>query len=111
MTPDSSLSFVSQAAVFSALGDTHRLAILNQLGNGKQQSITRLADGASITRQAVTKHLRVLEGAGLIQREQQGREMLFRIQTKNLDLARESLDTISRQWDAALQSLRAFVED
>lgn len=73
-------------------------------------SVARLTEGASITRQAVTKHLRVLEGAGLARSEKSGRETIWTLDQRPLDRAREHLDSISRQWDAAIERLRAFVE-
>lgn len=73
-------------------------------------SVARLTEGTGITRQAVTKHLRVLEGAGLARSEKSGRETIWTLDQRPLDKAREHLDSISRQWDAAIERLGAFVE-
>jgi DNA-binding transcriptional ArsR family regulator len=98
------------APLFAALGDETRLTLLLKLGSGTPLSITRLTEGLTLTRQAITKHLRVLESAGLIRGIRQGRESLFQIERTPLDEARESLEVISRQWDEALARLKDFVE-
>ena len=74
-------------------------------------SITRLTAGCKVTRQAVTKHLRVMQEAGLVQSRRQGRESLWQLDVQPLEDARRYLDLISKQWDAALGRLRRFVED
>jgi len=99
------------APVFAALGDETRLAIVQRLCRGGPASIASLTDGSGVTRQAVTKHLRVLEGAGLVRGTRSGRETSWRLLPGGLDDARASLDRISQQWDAALERLRAFVEE
>lgn len=73
-------------------------------------SIRRLADGASVSRQAVTKHLRALEQAGLARSSRAGRERIWELRTQRLSEVRRYLDQISDQWDAALGRLRTFVE-
>src|SRR5882757_8300214 len=67
----------ARASVFAALGDETRLSLLGHLSGGPPQSISRLAEGSQLTRQAITKHLRVLEGAGVVQSVRVGRESLF----------------------------------
>ena len=98
------------ASVFAALGDETRLRLVSRLSSGGPASISRLTDGSGVTRQAVTKHLRVLAGAGLAQASRRGRETLWRLQPERLDQAQRSLDLISRQWDHALDKLKAFLE-
>ena len=98
------------ASVFAALGDETRLRLVSRLSSGGPASISRLTDGSGVTRQAVTKHLRVLADAGLAQRSRRGRETLWRLQPERLDQAQRSLDLIARQWDHALGKLKAFVE-
>ena len=97
-------------AVFAALGDATRLALVGKLSAGTPQSISQLTTGSAVTRQAVTKHLRVLEGAGLVRGVRRGRESLFALEPKPLDEARRSLDMIARQWDRALERLKTMVE-
>lgn len=96
---------------FAALGDPTRLALVTKLGDGSRQSISRLASGSKLTRQAVTKHLRVLESAGLVRSTERGRERLFELAPQHLADAQAFLATISRQWDEALARLKAFVEE
>jgi DNA-binding transcriptional ArsR family regulator len=74
-------------------------------------SVTLLTEGTSITRQAVAKHLRVLEAAGLARSEKLGRETVWTLDGRPLTKARDHLDQIARDWDAAIERLRAFVED
>ena len=99
------------APVFAALGDETRLRLLSRLGDGWPLSITALADGQPMSRQAVTKHLRVLETAGLVRSARAGREQLWEIEAERLDEAKEWLETLSKRWDERLERLRAFVED
>jgi DNA-binding transcriptional ArsR family regulator len=73
-------------------------------------SIARLTDGSGITRQGVTKHLRVLAGAGLVRGTRRGKESLWRVERRRLEEASRSLDLISRQWDESLRKLKLFVE-
>jgi len=98
------------APVFAALGDPTRLALLAQLSDGAPRSISALSAGSDLTRQAVTKHLRVLEKAGLVASVRVGRESRFEFRPEPVADARSYLDTVSAQWDTALARLRAFVE-
>ena len=97
------------APVFAALGDESRLRLLTRLSSGPL-SISRLTEGSGMTRQGVTKHLRVLSGAGLVRGTRRGKESLWRLERNRLEEARRSLDLISRQWDVALGKLKRFVE-
>jgi DNA-binding transcriptional ArsR family regulator len=99
------------APLFAALGDEIRLRLVSRLCDGGPMSITRLTAGSSVTRQAITKHLRVLEGAGLARSAQRGRESVWHLHRPRLEDARHYLDLISKQWDQALSRLRQFVED
>jgi DNA-binding transcriptional ArsR family regulator len=96
--------------LFAALGDETRLALLVRLGQGSRFSIAALANGSTLTRQAITKHLLVLQDAGLVRSVRQGRENLFELRAKRLEEARQSLDRISRQWDESLARLKTLVE-
>ncbi len=111
MSRGSAAAPVERAApLFAALGDETRLALVARLCTGGPQSIAQLTTGAAVTRQAVTKHLEVLAGAGLVSGARRGRERIWRLEPARVDDAREALSRISRQWDAALERLRAFVE-
>jgi len=98
------------AAVFAALGDDTRLRLVTRLSGQGPMSITRLTSGSKVTRQAISKHLRVRERSGLVRSSRYGRERRWRLNEQRLADARFYLDQISRQWDAALDRLRAFVE-
>ena len=98
------------APVFAALGDPTRLHIVARLCDGGPLSIVRLTEGANVSRQAITKHLRALENAGLVRSGRAGRERIWELQVKRLAEVRRSLDQISDQWDVALERLRALVE-
>ena len=98
------------APVFAALGDSTRLSLVARLSSGGPRSITGLAAGSSITRQAITKHLNVLADAGLVKHTRRGREHLWEFEDERLNEARRCLDEISMQWDNALARLKKFVE-
>ena len=101
----------SAAPVFAALGDETRLELVSRLCASGPQSITRLTDGARVSRQAVTKHLRALEDAGLVRSVREGRERIWQIRPKRLSEARAYLEQISQRWDLAIERLRALVEE
>jgi DNA-binding transcriptional ArsR family regulator len=73
-------------------------------------SIAGLTAGTGVTRQAVTKHLRVLDEARLIRGRRAGRELRWRLEPAQILAARRSLELISAHWDRALGRLKAFVE-
>ncbi len=99
------------AELFAALGDETRLGLIARLGENGPASIVRLSEGTGVTRQAVTKHLIVLQRARLVRHSRQGREALWDIDPAGFDAARAFIDAMSRQWDARLEALRRFVED
>ena len=103
---------VSEAVpVFAALGDATRLRLLGRLSIDGPLSITRLSEGTGVTRQAITRHLTALGDAGLVRDARRGRERVWELDVKRLEVARRYLDEISAQWDDAAERLRAFVED
>ncbi len=99
------------APVFAALGDTTRLRLLSRLSAEGPLSITRLSEGTGVTRQAITRHLRSLGHVGLVRDARRGREVVFELDSKRLEKARQYLDQITAQWDAAAARLKAFVEE
>lgn len=103
-------SLEASAPVFAALGDETRLRLVSRLCEEGPQSIARLTAGADVTRQAITKHLHVLEGAGLVRGTRDGRESVWELEPRRLVEARRHLDAISRQWDEALERLKDLVE-
>ena len=98
------------APVFAALGDETRLRLISRLCDAGPVSITRLTVGSNVTRQAITKHLRVMERAGLVRNARHGRESVWQLDHRRLEYARRHLDVISKRWDDALARLRKFVE-
>lgn len=104
-------SIERSAPLFAALGDETRLRLVTRLCEGGPQSIARLTEGSDVTRQAITKHLRTMEDAGLVRATRQGRESVWELEARRLEDARQSLDAISAQWDQAIERLRAFVEE
>jgi DNA-binding transcriptional ArsR family regulator len=104
------MSAADPAPVFAALGDPTRLALFARLADGRRRSIATLSADTALTRQAVTKHLRVLENAGLVASLRLGRETQFTFRPEPIAEVRSYLDDVSRQWDDALGRLKAFVE-
>ena len=98
------------ACIFAALGDETRLTLLSRLSGSDSKSITDLSQGLPLSRQAVTKHLRVLERVGLVESSRVGRESRFSFRPKRVEEAKRYLEVVSAQWDDALTRLRDFVE-
>jgi DNA-binding transcriptional ArsR family regulator len=95
------------APVFAALGDPTRLRLVSQLCAQGPLSIARLTEGSDVTRQAVTKHVRALEEAGLVRASRAGRDRVWELRIARLEEVKRSLDAISSKWDSALGRLRA----
>jgi len=117
--PRASGSAPTFATTFSALGDKTRLRLVERLGGRMSggtrgdgaMSITKLTAEFKVSRQAITKHLRVMESAGLVRNTRRGRESVWQLERRRLAEARHYLGLISKQWDDALGRLRNFVED
>ncbi len=110
-SPETHAQHVDPAAVFAALGEPTRLQLVSRLSDGESRSIAQLSDGFGMTRQGVTKHLRVLEQAGLVRSSRIGRENRFTFVPEPIRDIRSYLDRVSAQWDESLARLKAFVED
>ncbi len=98
------------APVFAALGDRTRLSLVAKLSGGEPCSISQLTEGSRLTRQAITKHLRVLERVEIVRSIRAGRESLFELHPEPIEELRNYLELISKHWDRALSRLKAFVE-
>src|SRR5688572_18399751 len=109
-SPSAARAPKNAAPVFAALGDATRLKLVGRLVDGRPRSIAQLADGLDLTRQGVTKHLRVLQRVGIVKAKSVGRESQFTYVREPVDQARSSLETVSAQWDDALERLKKFVE-
>jgi DNA-binding transcriptional ArsR family regulator len=97
--------------VFAALGDATRLSLVVRLAGGQPCSISQLTAGSKLTRQAITKHLRVLQRTGMVHSTRAGRESLFEFNPQPIEGLKEYLDLVSQQWDQTLSRLKLFVED
>jgi DNA-binding transcriptional ArsR family regulator len=101
----------AQAVLFAALADETRLALVAKLCAGEPASISQLTEGSRLTRQAITKHLRVLQRAGLVHYARAGRESRFELDPRPIEEMQDYLNRVSSEWDKALARLKAFVED
>ena len=101
----------SRAPIFAALGEQTRLLLVAKLCRGQPSSISELTEGSELTRQAITKHLRVLENVGIVHKVRAGRERRFKFDPEPLEEIKEYLALVSEQWDHALARLKAFVEE
>ena len=109
--PVSGTGAARYATTFAALGDRTRLSLISRLSRGGPWSISQLSHGSHLTRQAITKHLRVLEHASIVRCVRSGRHSLFQLDPEPVHELRAYLDRISAEWDIALTRLKSFVED
>jgi DNA-binding transcriptional ArsR family regulator len=100
----------AQAPVFAALGDKTRLALVAKLCAGPARSISELAADFALTRQAITKHLKVLERAGIVRSRRRGRESRFEFDPRPIGQLKAYLELVSEHWDQALSRLKALVD-
>ena len=103
-------SVAAKAPLFDALGDPNRLRIVTRLCDGGPCSTSQVTEVVSVSRQAATKHLLLLEAVGLVSSERNGRERIWRIEPEPLTDASDYLVALSKRWDNAIDRLRAFVE-
>jgi DNA-binding transcriptional ArsR family regulator len=104
------VTVAAPAEVFAALGDPHRLALVQQLSREGQATATALAAPLPVSRQAVTKHLRVLEGAGLLRTRRTGREVLYLVRPDALARQARWLDDVAAVWERRLKGVKAAAE-
>lgn len=100
-----------RASLFDALGDPNRLRIVVRLCEAGPCSTSQVTQVISVSRQAATKHLLLLEAAGLVHSSRRGRERIWRIRPNPLTDAGEYLTVLSRRWDRAVDRLRSYVEE
>jgi DNA-binding transcriptional ArsR family regulator len=96
--------------MFAALGDETRLSLVAKLCDGQRCSISQLTHGSRLTRQAITKHLRVLEKAELVRSVHVGRESLFEFNPEPIDEMKKFLDRVSELWDRKFARFKSIVE-
>ena len=109
-SPETGGALADPAPVLAALGDTTRLQLISRLSDGQARSIAQLTDGLKLTRQGVTKHLRILERAGIVRSSRVGRESRFTFAPEPIEQVRSYLEGVSGQWDDALSRLKTLVE-
>jgi DNA-binding transcriptional ArsR family regulator len=100
----------SDDELWSAIADPSRRRVLDLLVDGGEASASALAGLVPFTRQAVSKHLVVLERSGLISRRKQGREVLYRVEANRLDEAANAMAELARQWDRRLDRIKRLSE-
>lgn len=100
-----------RAPLFDALGDPNRLRIVTRLCDDGPCSTTQLTQAISVSRQAVAKHLILMEAVGLVSSQRQGRERIWRIEPQPLAEASDYLTALSHRWDRAIDRLRTYVEE
>jgi DNA-binding transcriptional ArsR family regulator len=103
------VSAATLVPVFAALGDDTRWSILTALGEG-DSSASGLADRLPVSRQAIAKHLAVLEAAGLVDRVPAGREVRFRVIGSEISDVARRLDALGAVWDRRLAAIRDIAE-
>ena len=105
MTPSDRLD-----AAFSALADPTRRAILARLATG-EASVTELAEPFAMSQPAISKHLKVLERAGLITRSREAQRRPCRLEAKPLAEANEWLERYRQIWEGNFQRLDALLDE
>jgi DNA-binding transcriptional ArsR family regulator len=96
--------------LWSAIGDPSRRQVLDLLVSHGEVSASWLAGRVPFSRQAVSKHLAVLERAGLISRRKEGREVLYQVQADRLDQATRAMAEVAAQWDRRLTAIKRLAE-
>jgi ArsR family transcriptional regulator, cadmium/lead-responsive transcriptional repressor len=96
--------------LWSAIADPSRRRVLDLLVSNGAVSASWLAGHVPFSRQAVAKHLAVLEQAGLVSRRKQGREVLYRVEPGRLDQATRAMADLAAQWDQRLATIKRLAE-
>jgi DNA-binding transcriptional ArsR family regulator len=96
--------------LWSAVGDPTRRRVLDLLLDRGEATATVLAGGLPVTRQAVAKHLGVLERAGLVECRRRGREVRYAVRPQRLDAAARSMAQVAAEWDARLAAIKRIAE-
>jgi ArsR family transcriptional regulator, cadmium/lead-responsive transcriptional repressor len=96
--------------LWSAIADPSRRRVLDLIVSNGGVSASWLARRVPFSRQAVSKHLVVLEGAGLVSRRKQGREVLYQVEANRLDQATRAMADLAAQWDRRLAAIKRLAE-
>lgn len=97
--------------VLSVLADSTRRAVFERLTSQGPASATQLAAEMPVSRQAIAKHLSLLDSVGLVERTQKGRQMMYSARLGPLREVTEWLETVGAEWEARLDRLRQSFED
>jgi ArsR family transcriptional regulator, cadmium/lead-responsive transcriptional repressor len=97
-------------ALWSAIADPSRRRVLDLLVESGDATASTLSKDVPFSRQAVIKHLMVLENAGLVSRQREGREVLFRVDPRRLDDAARAIAQQANRWDRRLQAIKRLAE-
>lgn len=101
----------AELEVLSALADPIRWRLLNEIADRGTTTATELATGLPVSRQAVVKHLGVLERAGLVTGRRAGREMRFSVRSERLGHTARWMAAAADRWDARLAAIKALAEE
>jgi ArsR family transcriptional regulator, cadmium/lead-responsive transcriptional repressor len=96
--------------LWSVIGDPSRRRVLDLVVSNGDVSASWLAGRVPFSRQAVSKHLVVLERAGLVSRRKRGREVLYQIEADRLDQAIQAMAELAAQWDRRLATIKQLAE-
>jgi len=96
--------------LWSAVADPTRRRVLDVLLDRGEATATIVAGELPVTRQAVAKHLTVLDRAGLVEARRQGREVRYAIRPQQLDIATRSMAQVAAEWDARLAAIKRIAE-
>ena len=102
---------MTESILFTALADSTRRDLLLNLAQNSPKTATQLSDEYPITRQAILKHLNVLQEAGLVTVQQQGRDKRYYLTLDPLDNLQQWIEELNALWDRRLLRLKALVED
>jgi DNA-binding transcriptional ArsR family regulator len=97
--------------LWSAIGEPSRRRVLDLLVNTGEATASTLAGAVPFSRQAVMKHLTVLEDAGLVSRRKEGREVLYRVNATRLDDATRAMTQVAKDWDTRLSVIKRIAEE
>jgi DNA-binding transcriptional ArsR family regulator len=96
--------------LWSAIADPSRRRVLDLVVSNGEVSASWLAGHVPFSRQAVSKHLIILEETGLVRRRKQGREVLYQIQAGRLDEATRAMADLAALWDRRLDAIKRLAE-
>jgi DNA-binding transcriptional ArsR family regulator len=97
-------------AVFAALADPTRRAIIERLSRSEAR-VTEVAEPFHMSLNAVSKHIRVLEASGLIERRRKGRDHILSINTRSLDQVDGWIERMRRYWDVRLDAMERLLRE